>query len=218
MAISPAARLLADGEKFLVFCSEYTFSEVPKRSIKQTLATIYADMAKTRAKKESEVSAFAEAIKGATSVVFADLSALKVAASTDLRGKARKESVGVQTAKKTLLRLALTSAGISSDDASHLKGSVAMIYGMGDQVAPAKIVAAFQKEHESVTILGGLFDSQWMSPEQVMALAKLPSKQQLIAQVVGTIRGPLSGLVGVLQGNLRGLVYALNAIKDAKTS
>ena len=59
-------------------------------------------------------------------------------------------------------------------------------------------------------------DSKWVSAEDVIALSKLPSKDELIAQVVGSVRAPLSGLVGVMQGNLRGLVQTLNAIKEAK--
>ena len=67
-------------------------------------------------------------------------------------------------------------------------------------------------------VLAGLLDGQLMSVEQVKALAKLPSKKELIGQLVGTLGAPISGFVNVLAGNLRGLVTVLGAIKDAKTA
>ncbi len=175
-------------------------------------------MAKTRAKKESEVKVIADGLKGAKTVVFADITNLKVADSTDLRRKARKENIDIVSAKKTLLRIALKEAGITTVDPSAFKGSVAMLLGTEDEVAPAKVFEAFRKTHENVSLLGGLFGTKLMSVEDVKTLASLPSKQELIAKVVGTIRAPLSGLVNVLQGNLRGLVYVVNAIKDSKPS
>jgi large subunit ribosomal protein L10 len=175
-------------------------------------------MAKTRQKKHDEVREFTEGLKGAAAVVFADLSALKVADSTDLRRRSRKEDVKIKTAKKTLLKRALKDSGIAAVDEKALAGSVSMILGSGDPVAPAKLIETFRKDHENVSVLGGLFEAKWMSASQVKALSSLPSKQELIARVVGSIRAPLSGLVNVLQGNLRGLVTVLNAIKDSKSS
>lgn len=175
-------------------------------------------MAKTRSRKESEVREFVDGFKRSTSVVFADLSALKVNDASAFRRTAKKDEVAVNTAKKTLLRLALKEAGIESVDVKALGGSVSMLFGLGDAVAPAKVLEAFRKDHENVKILGGLLDGQWMTAEQVKALAKLPSKQELIARLVGTLNAPISGFVNVLAGNLRGLVTALNAIKDTKTA
>ena len=173
-------------------------------------------MPKTRVQKGKEISEFKEGLQGAKAIVFADLSALKVNDTSAFRSLARKESVSVNMTKKTLLRLALKEAGVSTVDVDALKGSISLLFGQGDVVAPAKVLEEFRKTHENIKVLGGLLDDAWMSADQVKALAKLPSRDQLIAQVVGTIRAPLSGLVGVLQGNLRNLVYTLNAIKESK--
>lgn len=175
-------------------------------------------MAKTRQRKESEVKEFVDGLKNAKSVVFADLSALKVNDASSFRRTAKKEEVSISTAKKTLLRIALKEADITAVDPKALGGSVSMLFGMGDVVAPAKVLEAFRKDHENVKVLGGLMDGQLLSVEQVKALAKLPSKQELIAQLVGTLNAPISGFVNVLAGNLRGLVTVLNAIKDTKTA
>jgi len=174
-------------------------------------------MAKSRAKKESEISALVNGLKAAKTAVFADLSSIKVGENSDLRRKAKKDGVAIITAKKTLLRLALKEAGITGVDVAALKGSVALLLGQADEIAPAKVLEAFRKDHDSVTLLGGLFGARQMSVEEVKTLAKLPSKQELIGRLVGTINAPLSGFVNVLAGNLRGLVTALNAIKDSKT-
>jgi large subunit ribosomal protein L10 len=175
-------------------------------------------MAKSRQRKETEVGKFADGLKNAKATVFADLSSLKVNETSAFRRTAKKDDVGIAVAKKTLLRHALKEAGIDAVDVSNLKGSVAMLMGMGDEIAPARVLEALRKDKENVKVLGGLLEGKWMTAEQVTALAKLPTKQQLLGQLVGTLNAPVTGFVNVLAGNLRGLVTALNAIKDAKTA
>ncbi|HCC21901.1 50S ribosomal protein L10 [Candidatus Uhrbacteria bacterium RIFOXYC2_FULL_47_19] len=173
-------------------------------------------MAKTRQQKEAEVREVVEGLKEAKSVVVADLSPLKVQENTILRQKAKLQSVRVKGVKKTLFRLAAKEVGLTVDDSS-VGGSMTLLLGLDDEVAPARLIAEIRKERKSLDVQGGILESRWMTSEEVIALAKLPSKDQLIAQVVGSIRAPLSGLVGALQGNLRNLVYVLNAVKDSKS-
>lgn len=173
-------------------------------------------MAKSRQRKESEVSEFIEGFKSAKATVFADISALKVVDISAFRRSAKKEAVSVSTAKKTLLRRALKDAGMDNVDVDAMKGSVSMLFGTGDEIAPAKLLDLLRKNHENVKVLGGLLEGKWMTAEQVVALAKLPSKQQLLAQLVGTLNAPISGFVNVLAGNARSLVNVLNAIKESK--
>ena len=175
-------------------------------------------MAKSRVKKASEVRDYADHLKSSTAVAFADLTGLKVSEASSLRRKAEKEGVSVRLAKKTLLALAVKDAGLTEVDWNAFKGgSVAMLLTEGDQVAPAKLLSEVLKEHEGMRALGGLLDRKWMSAAEVRALASLPSKEVLIAKVVGSIASPLSGMVNVLQGNLRNLVYALNEVKESKS-
>jgi large subunit ribosomal protein L10 len=173
-------------------------------------------MAKTRQQKEAEVHEVVTGLKGAKTVVMADLSPLKVTESTELRHKARELEVIVRGAKKTLMRRATKEVGIDLDE-SALGGSTMLLMGHGDEVAPAKLVAELRKTHKELIIQGGFLEGRWIGTEEVLALAKLPSKEELIAKAVGSIAAPLSGFVNVLQGNLRNLVYALNAIKDTKS-
>ena len=103
-------------------------------------------------------------------------------------------------------------------DTDKFSGGVAAIFGQGDEVAPAQLVAEFAKKHEVVTIFGGLLEGNLIDGVKVVELSKLPSKQCLLGQLVGTLNAPVSGFVNVLAGNLRNLVGVLNNIKENKTN
>lgn len=175
-------------------------------------------MAKSRQQKSETLSSLTEKLGASKSVVFADMRGLTVKAASDFRRKAKKENVGVLVAKKTLMRLAFDKAGYESVDPAALDGQLVMVMGYDDEVAPAKLVAEFSKENEALKIVAGVLERKMVDASAIKALSKLPSKQQLIASVVGSIRAPLSGLVTVLNGNLRGLVTVLGAIKDQKSA
>jgi len=96
------------------------------------------------------------------------------------------------------------------------EGGVATFTGTTDEVAPARIVNDFAKKNEVVAIFGGTLDGKYIDAVFVKNLASLPSKQQLLGQLVGTINAPVSGFVNALAGNLRGFVSVLNNIKEAK--
>ena len=175
-------------------------------------------MAKTRAQKELTLSQLTDVLKDAKSVVFADFRGLSVADATAFRRLAKKDNVGVMVAKKTLMRLAFDKAGYTDINPSKLDGAVVMIVGNDDEVAPARLAAEFGKDHEALKISGGVLERKMVDAASIKALAKLPTKQQLIGQLVSVINGPLSGFVNVMAGNLRGLVNVMNAIKDSKAT
>lgn len=172
-------------------------------------------MAKTKLQKEEAMQALAESIKSSKGVVFANFQGLKVSESEELRGKCREQGMSVIATKKTLLKRALGELGMDVDTKAF-EGGVAVICGDQDEVAPAQTVAEFAKDHEILTIFGGTLEGEFIDHAMVTQLSKLPSKQQLLGQLVGTINAPVSGFVNVLAGNLRGLVNVLNGIKDAK--
>lgn len=172
-------------------------------------------MAKTKVQKEEAIQALAERLKSAKGVVFANFQGLKVSESEELRGTCREQGMHVIATKKTFLRRALSELGIDVETKAF-DGGVAVICGDEDEVAPAQTVAAFAKDHDVLTIFGGTLEGTFIDSPMVVQLSKLPSKQQLLAQVVGTINAPVSGFVNVLAGNLRGLMTVLNGIKEAK--
>lgn len=173
-------------------------------------------MAKTREQKELQVQSLADQLKTAKSAVFANFQGLTVQETEELRGKCREQGVAVLATKKTLLKRALTDMNLDVDT-KQFEGGVATFFGTNDEVAPAQIVAKFAKDHEIVSIFGGVLEGNFIDEAKVKQLSALPSKEQLLAKLVGTINAPVSGFVNVLAGNVRGLVTVLNAIKDSKS-
>lgn len=175
-------------------------------------------MAKTREEKKQIIKDLAEKIKKAKSVVFTNFDGLTVAESIELRKKLKEEKSEYYVAKKTLLSLALYEDGIEEVDVKSFEGKIAVAFGYEDEVAPASVIDKFRKEHEEkINFIGGILDRKFMDAAAVSSLAKLPSKAELQAKVVGSLNAPLSGLVNALAGNLRNLVYVLKAIEETKT-
>jgi large subunit ribosomal protein L10 len=94
---------------------------------------------------------------------------------------------------------------------------MALAMGFDDEVAPARVIFQYAKKHDALEIVGAITgDGQVLTAAQVKALATLPTREQLIAQVVGTIAAPLTGFVGVMSGNVRSIINLLNALSEAK--
>ena len=172
-------------------------------------------MAKSRQVKTESLNDLSTHLRTAKSVVFANFQGLKVKETEELRNKCRAENIYFVATKKTLLAKALKEAGIAAD-VKNFEGGVAAIFGLQDEVAPAQLTAEFAKKHDVVKLFGGILEGHFIDGVKVNELAKLPSKQQLLGQLVGTLNAPVSGFVNVLAGNLRGLVGVLNNIKEAK--
>jgi large subunit ribosomal protein L10 len=103
-------------------------------------------------------------------------------------------------------------------DIKSFGGGVSALFGKEDEVAPAQLIAQFAKTHEVVTLFGGILEGKFIDAAKVKELSALPSKQQLLGQLVGTLNAPISGFVNVLAGNLRNLVGVLNNIKQSKAA
>lgn len=163
------------------------------------------------------VGQLADLLRHAKSLVFATYEKLPVSEVEKLRRDAKKQGARYAVAKKTLLTHALKEAGIEID-AKSIEGNFATVVGVEDEVAPAKLVAAFAKEHESMKIVGGMLEGKSVDAKAVVALSKLPGKQELLGKLVGTLQAPIGGFVNVLAGNLRGLVTVLKAVQEKKVA
>jgi len=149
------------------------------------------------------------------SAVLVDYQGMDVARSTDLRRRSRESGVDFVVAKNTLTKRAADEAGVG-DLAEFLVGPTALAFSE-DPVASAKLMAEFADQVESFALKGGLLEGGRVLDEaEVVALSKLPAREQLIAQVVGGISSPLSGLVTVLNNTVQGLVVALGQIAEQK--
>lgn len=175
-------------------------------------------MAKTRDQKEQTVAELTEAFNSNKLAVMADYRGLDVPAISALRANLRENNARFTVAKNSLVKIALNNSHLNVEDTTMLVGPVGIAFSK-DEVGAAKIVFDFAKTNEALEIVGGIDeDGNALSRDDIVALAKLPSKEQLLAQAVGTIAAPLSGFVRVLNGNLSGLVYALKAIQEQKTT
>ena len=174
-------------------------------------------MSKTRQEKQALTDELVDKLRRMKSVVFTSISGYTMKDADILRSKGRKEGVEFIVTKKTLLARALEAAGVAVP-VEHLEGSVLTSIGFQDEVAPAKLLAAFGKDREGIKILSGILEGKSLDATMVKTLAKLPGKQELLAKLVGSLNAPVSGFVNVLAGNLRGLVNVLNAIKETKVS
>jgi large subunit ribosomal protein L10 len=172
-------------------------------------------MPKTRQQKQELVEKMSAKFKGGKAAIFANYCGLNATDTELLRRKCRLEDVDFIALKKTLLTLVLKDNGIENFDAKDMEGSLGVAISK-DEVSAAKILKEFAKTHDKVTFMGGVLEGKLLQVAEVKALASLPSKQELLAKLVGTLNAPLTGFVNVLQGNIRGLVNVLNAVKNTK--
>lgn len=173
-------------------------------------------MAVTKEKKQNIVKDLKEKLSKAKSVVFTKYHGVSANDINDLRAKFKDSGSEYVVAKKTLMDLAFDKSMIKGVKAKELEGEVAAIFGYEDEVMPAKILDEFAREHKTMEIIGGVLENKFIEAERIKALAKLPSKAELYAKIVGSIKAPVSGLVNVLGGNLRSLVCVLKAVEDSK--
>jgi large subunit ribosomal protein L10 len=154
--------------------------------------------AKVLESKKAIVDALADKMQNATSVVFVDYKGITVAQDTELRNKFREAGVEYSVVKNTLTRFAANKIGYSDFD-EILNGTTAMASTTDDPIAPARIVSEFAKKNKNVLkIKGGLVEGKPQSVENLAAFGELPSKNALIAQVLGTFLAPISSLAFVL--------------------
>jgi len=174
-------------------------------------------MPKSKQQKQEILGALSDKISRSKSIVFASFNALEVKENEDLRNKLRVEQGEYYVAKKTLMGIAFKDSNVAGLNVKDLDGKVAAIFSYKDEVGPAKIVLDFKKGHEGkIEFVGGILEGKFLSKQEVEALAKLPSKTELYAKMVGSMNAPISGFVNVLAGNLRGLVTVLKAVADKK--
>lgn len=153
--------------------------------------------AKVLESKKAVVEALSGKIKEATSVVFVDYKGITVAQDTALRKQFRDAGVDYAVVKNTLTRFAAKENGYDFDEV--LNGTTAMASTTGDPIAPARIVCEFAKKNKlAMSIKGGLVEGSVLSAEQLSSFGELPSKDALVAQVLGTFLAPISSLAFVL--------------------
>ena len=152
--------------------------------------------AKVLESKKAPVAAMSEQFKGATAGVFVDYKGITVDQDTQLRNQFREAGVHYSVVKNTLTRLAARENGFDFDEV--LNGTTSFAVTQGDPIAPARIVSQFAKQNKILSIKGGFVEGKMVSVEELNAFGELTSKNDLVAQVLGTLLAPISSLAFVL--------------------
>ncbi len=172
-------------------------------------------MTKTKKEKEIIVEDLNQKMKKQTTMLFVDFAGLKVQDTFKLRRSLDQANSELKIAKKTLIQIASDKNNLDVN-VKEMGGEIALVFGYEDEVAPAKTVYNFSKENKDLKILGGFLENKFQGSEKIIELAQLPSKEELLGKLVGSVSSPVTGLVRSLQYNIKGLLFALNAIKENK--
>ena len=166
--------------------------------------------------KQTVVAEVAKQVAGAQAIILAENRGMAVAAMTQLRARARASGVYFRVVKNTLVRRAVADTPFASL-ADKMVGPLA--YGIGaDPVAVAKVLNDFAKGNDKFVIAGGAMPGQLMSAKEISALASLPSREELIARLLGTMQAPIVKLVRTMNEVPGKFVRTLAAVRDAKAS
>lgn len=169
-------------------------------------------MSKTRQKKEAAVVELQQQLATAQAIFLTDYRGLNVKEMLHLRRQLGQARVDFKVVKNTLTQRAVAALGWESLF-PYLTGPTAVAVARGDEVAPARLLIDFAKEHKALEIKGGLLHGQVLSAEGVKELAELPPREVLLGRVLGGMQAPLAGFAGALQGLFHNLVYVLDAIR-----
>ena len=174
---------------------------------------------KVTPKKEAVVAEIKGWLTNSKGVVLTSYNKLNVATDTQLRRELRAAGVQYKVVKNTMLRIAAKQAGIEGLD-SHLEGTTAMAFA-DDAVAPAKVICDFIKKNKLedkgiLTIKVGMVEGKVIDANGVKALANLPSREELVAKLLGSMNAPIANFVGVLSAVIRNFVGVVDAIREKK--
>lgn len=170
-------------------------------------------MPKTKDQKKNVIDSLKQDMETQKSMVFIDFTGLKVKDMAELRSQLKEQGAKLTVAKKTLLETAAKDSKIDIDF-KGMEGQIGAVFANEDEITPVKTLFAAVKSVEGLKVVGGYFENQEQGADYMKALSLIPSRQELLGNLVGTISNPMSGFVRVLNGNIKGLLIALNAISQ----
>ena len=171
----------------------------------------------TKAFKSEKIDAMKEKIAKAQVALLTEYKGYSVEEITNLRRALQKEGGDYMVTKNTLAKIALK--GTPFEVLSELMtGATAIAFGFNDPVSPAKVVSKFIKESKKGVLLGGALDGKLLSVKEAEALAKLPSKEELYAKLLGSINSPATGIANSLSAVMSQLTRTMAAVRDQKSA
>ena len=171
-------------------------------------------MAITRKKKEEIIEQLVNNFKKAKSVVFSQYKGTNVKDMHELRKNLRLKKVLFKIAKKTLVNIAAKKAGLAEIPGSLIPGPIGLAFGMEEEIAPAKILHEFGRTHETIKVVGAIFEGKLREAAEAQAIAALPGKEILLGQLVGLLKSPIVEFHAILHALLRNFVYVLKSINS----
>ena len=169
----------------------------------------------TKKQKKQIVEELSDKIKRQKSLIFTDVSRINVSGAQRLRRILRQSDIEYKVVKKSLINLALKKDSIRQELSNgEFTGTIGLAFSYNDPIAPIKILDKFAKEHENFKILTGIMGNKILTIDDIKELAKIPSKEELLAMLIGSLKAPINGLINVLGGTIRNLVGVLSAIKS----
>jgi large subunit ribosomal protein L10 len=169
-------------------------------------------MKMNRAKKDEVVEQLIARLEQSPNLYLTDFTGLAVKPMTDLRRRLREAGVGYTVVKNSLVLRAFESASVKGLE-DVVSGPTAVVFAGEEPVTAARLLAQFKKDHEQLTLKAGLVEGRRLEAEEIIRLATLPSRQELLGQLAGAMQAPLQGFVGVLSGLLQQFVGAVEALR-----
>jgi len=168
-------------------------------------------------KKAQIVAELKDKFENSSSAVLIDYRGITVAEATVMRNECRDAGVVYKIYKNTLTERAVKELGYE-DLIPYLKGPTAIAFGVDDPVAPAKLLSDTIKKLKKMEFKVGVVEGKVIDVDGIKELASLPSREELIAKMLGSMNAPITGLAMVLSGTIRSLLYALKAVEEQKSA
>src|SRR5512143_1085875 len=171
-----------------------------------------------RSEKDQIIAAVKEKIERAGGLYFADFTGITVEEVNELRREFRKANIDYTVVKNTLARKALERVAGYDSVAAKLVGPTAIAFAYDDPVAPAKIIKKYREKNEKLKLKACVIERQLFDGSELDRIAKLLTKAELMAGIIGSIQAPISGIVGAINAVMRDLVGVIDAIEKQKAA
>ena len=169
-----------------------------------------------RTEKQTFVGEFRDKVQEAPVLYLTDFTGLDVKSMTLLRQRLKESGAEYLVVKNRLVKLAVADLDLP-DISESLLGPTGVVFGYEGIVEPAKVVSDFAKEHDDKPVFKvGILDNQVVSAAEIVRLAQLPPRQQLLAELASALEGPMAALAGALEGKLQEMSGLLEALKEQK--
>ena len=171
-------------------------------------------MALTKDQKTAQLNELVTKLKDADSVMFSHYIGLSVGDVSEFRNQLRESGAEMKVAKKTLICLAFKEAGYPDVTPDDMEGPIACIFSFEDPLSGAQTAFKFSKDHDQVTLVGGVFDGKLLSKEQAMELAQMPGREELLGKFVGMLRSPLVSFASLCSSPLSSFARGLSQVAE----